>query len=96
MPDLPKETLPDGWRWEPLYEHTEDVFVADNGATPSPGFVTVSFRKRKFALGRGEPHIWGRFEEGLYDESRYQGRGWRQRLVDDAVKALQTVWGEGE
>jgi hypothetical protein len=91
-----KETIPEGWTWEPMYEGDKGLVVISNHTTPLNGYVTVSFDRRLFTLGKSEPFRWERFVEGLYDESRYVGHGWRQRLVDDAVRALKHVYEEEE
>lgn len=46
---------------------------------PDNGFVTISEKKRGFALGHGS----------ICKAMNYEGRGWRDRLYADAIKALQ-------
>ena len=67
--------LPDGWMMYPWCE----VWVLTRG----DGCVSVDFKKRSFAPGNASVYT---------DESdKYTGRGWKQRLVDDAIKYLEAL-----
>lgn len=64
--------LPVGWRHET--SHGATVIVGPSGG------VTVDFERRGYALG----WVLVRPETPML----YTGRGWRKRLVQDAVDAL--------
>lgn len=49
------------------------------------GFVTVDFKARGFRYGQA-------FLPGPLDsEKEYVGKGWRERLINDARRALESV-----
>jgi hypothetical protein len=72
--------LPEGWIHEPSWRGKCDCEVV---IAPGIGYVTIDFHKRNFALG-------------CYTHVPYPphgkvltGRGWAQKLVAAAVKALR-------
>ena len=73
-------TLPDGWQSEPL--SSRELLITAPG--PRGGYVTVDFDRRCFSGGcvhRGRPE----------NRKTYEGRGWKQSLLGDAVKWLGAV-----
>jgi len=82
--------VPDGWTLEPM-RGARDVVVL---TAPKIGGATIDFGRRGF---RGGFYVLsGRFvgEELTHRGSRrkkYEGRGWRQAIVDDAVAWLQAA-----
>lgn len=74
-------TLPDGWKSEPLSSH--ELLITAPG--PRGGMVTVNFEKRSFALGCRT--------SSRSAKETYEGRGWKQALLGDAVKLLDSVIG---
>lgn len=54
--------------------------------TSSMGGVMIDLNARGFVLGFGGrvPHEKSNFE-------KYKGRGWKQKLVDDAIAALENA-----
>ena len=69
-------TLPDGWTSEE-WNRCLVITAPDRG-----GSVTLDFEKRGFRAG---VVVHGR----LTSQMTYAGRGWMQRLLDDAVLWLQ-------
>lgn len=67
--------LPEGW------ERTELWFGVVLHWTNN-GFVTVCEKKRGFAIGHGS---------AVKPMLGYTGRGWKDRLYADAIKALQNA-----
>lgn len=74
--------LPGGWTTEDLGNSQLLISAPQGRITCS---VTIDLRARGW---RG-----GITRTGLLEsrDRRYSGRGWRQRLIDDAVKYLQEV-----
>lgn len=75
-------TLPEGWTSE-AYRH--DCTVIHRKPY---GLVTIDWTKRGFRSGVSST---GR----LTSTAKYMGRGWRQRLVADAVQSLRDIWKDG-
>lgn len=78
VPDAKTIGQPSGW--------SGDAVVIGNGQ----GYVTVFFGlhgERGWSLGWGGSRVDNTGERG-----RYTGRGWQERLIDDAWKALAEVW----
>jgi len=73
-----KYEIPEGWTSEQL--GTDTLVISTS--PPMSGSVTVDFARRGFRSGCYT--TTGRF----VTDTLYQGRGWRQRLVADAVKYL--------
>ncbi len=75
-------TLPDGWTEElsPKFAILE---------WPGHGAVTISLERRGFVLGHGVYVPWPDPKA-----NPYTGRGWKDRLYADAIKALQNVFAE--
>ena len=68
--------LPDGWHTWPTYKDALAI-------TCGEGFVSIDFQKRAFEAGHTRVFT---------DRSDiYTGRGWKQRLVDDAIKHLELL-----
>lgn len=49
------------------------------------GYVTIDFKRRIFASGYGVPRT------PVVPDMEYKGRDWKQKIVDDAVRYLETV-----
>jgi hypothetical protein len=75
-PKLPI-TLPAGWTAEGYANYVH--ITAPSNSRTGPVTLTASEHMRDFALGR---QVLTRNGE------KYQGRGWRKRLYDDAVQAM--------
>ena len=79
MSSLPKKMpcVPDGWE---VTTHGDQYLIIRGPA----GFVTVSLVARVFRLGHTATH------GPAHPRSRPAfGRGWMQKVVDDAVRALK-------
>jgi hypothetical protein len=82
--------VPDGWKFEQLKpESLEQVLLQ---STPSAGMhtgymATIDFARRLFRSGL-VMHGSGVKE---YAHRKYEGRGWRQKLVDDAVEWMRSI-----
>lgn len=80
--------IPEGWALEPLERDPDRALLS----TPSPQryMATIDFRERGIRSGYSTT---GRFLGAEWNKPRkkYRGRGWRQELVDDAVKHLREV-----
>jgi hypothetical protein len=80
--------IPDGWTLTPMPNLPDQMLLE----TPSPGryMTTIDFGKRGFRTGYCTT---GRLvgEEWNKKRKRYEGRGWKQALIDDAVAHLQEV-----
>jgi hypothetical protein len=72
--DTSKLTLPDGFDFTC---HSHDRFFITN---ESFGIATIYPFKRNYALGGNNP---------CRDSTKYNGRGWLQKIVDDAVASLK-------
>ena len=57
--------------------HTDAVFIH----CPWVGYITVDFRRRGYRLGLVSIGIVG----------EYRGAGWRERLLDDAIRAMDKL-----
>lgn len=76
-------TLPEGWTSETIDEH--------HTVLRSPfGMVTVCWGKGSWYATRGYRSGWSTIGR-LTSTAGYEGRGWKERLVADAVKWLQDV-----
>lgn len=73
--------LPEGWKSEQM-PYSRNILVIDSPR--GEGFVSVDFDTRGF---RGGMSMSG----PLMRHGVYSGRGWRQRLVDDAVEWLRGI-----
>lgn len=80
--------IPEGWALEELPREPDHVLLS----TPSPGryMVTIDFSRRGFRNGYSTT---GRLvgDERNKERTKYGGRGWRQKIVDDAIAHLQEV-----
>ena len=79
--------VPEGWLLEPL-PRSDYVLIS----TPPPLrlMATIDFRLRGFRSGYSQS---GPLVSETWNKRRkqYGGRGWKQKIVDDAVKWLQEV-----
>lgn len=73
-------TLPEGW----TSEDRGDELIID--AADGRGSVTIRWDLRSFCLGVGFA--------GPATTAKYTGRGWKERLLADAVAKLQSIWGK--
>lgn len=80
--------IPEGWALEPLPRDEDRALLS----TPAPQryMATIDFRARGIRSGYS---VTGRFlgEEWNKPRKRYDGRGWRQELVEDAVIHLRGI-----
>lgn len=79
LADLVRLRLPDGWRCETIAGRRGIVVV-----TCRFGSVTINMERREFCFGF---NVLGRPRNPL----SYDGRGWRDRLIDDAVASLRAT-----
>lgn len=78
-------TFPAGWEVNAT-ESKRDCIVLRGIEGTASGFVTVDFEQRAFRLG------WDTsFSRSHGPGKRPEGLGWKQKLVDAAVKALKEV-----
>lgn len=85
-----KLKIPYGWRLEPYAPPDLDVLVL---VTHGPRYATtIDFRDRCFRSGfsTSGPPV-GEAWSAIGGWRRYDGRGWRQKIVDDAVAHLRGV-----
>lgn len=68
-------TLPSGWEKDDLLFHGCTVLKR-----PQSGYVTIDWGIRKFCLGISRPRG--------FRGDEYSGRGWKERLLADAIRAL--------
>lgn len=73
-------TLPDGFEIKSF--RYEQAYISN----PLYGGVTIYWKIRKFSLG-GD---WNKLVESEYRT----GRGWKQKLVDDAINYLMAIHNE--
>ncbi len=78
--------VPEGWTLELLSRELDQALLRE----PSGLMATIDFRARGLRTGYSTT---GRFigEEWGKRRKEYGGRGWRQRLVDDAAAHLREV-----
>jgi hypothetical protein len=80
--------LPDGWLLEPYSKRDgDDGFFTLQSPTQPPLWVTIDFKARKLRSGistTGSTYA-------TPGKINFEGRGWRQRLVDEGVKFLRNV-----
>lgn len=81
MTNTSKLAIPDGWTIRPMGQHGDQAIIQSSG--PHAGMVTVDFERRVF---RGGHSTAGR---GHGPNEKPVGRGWNQKLVDEAVKWLR-------
>jgi len=80
--------IPESWTLEPLERRPDYALLS----TPSPRqyMATVDFRLRGFRSGYSTTgRLFG--EEWNKRRKKYDRRGWKQAIVDDAVAHLQEV-----
>lgn len=70
-------TMPDGFAME---ADPWGILVTKNGES---GYVTVNLEARCYSLGYCDP----RFSK-YRSKAKYSGRGWQQKLINDAAAAL--------
>ncbi|MBA9846780.1 hypothetical protein [Ralstonia pickettii] len=75
---IDRASLPDGWVAE-QHPSFPDVAVLTR---PNGGFVSIDLQKRIFSLGYCRPHF------PMNGAAAYEGRGWKSRIVADAVAWL--------
>ena len=75
--------LPDGWVAE-YPEHMPSCMVL---CSPEGGFATIDFSRRIYSYGYG-------FPRREWKGPHYSGRGWKDRIVVDAVRGLSAIMGE--
>jgi hypothetical protein len=82
--------IPDGWTLEPLTGSLNQALLR----TPPPSYMaTIDFRQRGFRSGLVQS---GRFVGDTFGKrgmvrKKYEGRGWKQAIVDDAIAHLREV-----
>ena len=82
--------IPDGWSLEPM-SGGRDVSVL---TAPQIGAATIDFGRRGFRGGAfvlTGKFVGEKLTRGGNVRKPYEGRGWKQILVDDAVAWLQEV-----
>ena len=86
--DVTKLKIPEGWRIEELPRDPDHLLIS----TPSPTtiFTTIDLKLRGFRTGYSTTGLlvgeaWNR------KRKKYDGRGWLQAIVDDAVTHLQKI-----
>lgn len=83
------------WGWKTERHYNDRYMVITTHGNNQAVMATIDFRERGF---RGGMVFSGRFENeapfpGKRERVRYSGRGWEQRIVDDAVAWLRSVLG---
>lgn len=79
--------IPEGWTLEPM-TGMRDLFIV---IAPKIGAATIDFQRRGFRLGMfvlSGSFVGAKYTRRGYEQKKYEGRGWRQKLVDDAVASL--------
>lgn len=79
IPDLYLKQLPDGMHYG---DRPDGVYIE----WPWHGAASIDLRRRCFTIGFNS----GKFLNRQPDA--YLGRGWKDRLIDDAVAALMAPW----
>ncbi len=84
--------IPDGWTLEPYSPTSKDLYVLH---TPEPMryMATVDFQKRNVRSGMSTIGrcVGAKQVRGMWVELKFGGRGWKQKLVDLAIKHLREV-----
>ncbi|MBA9913721.1 hypothetical protein ACUXPM_003749 [Ralstonia sp. 151470066-2] len=75
---IDQASLPEGWVAEQHPSFPEVAVLT----RPNGGFVSVDLQKRIFSLGYCRPHF------PMSGAATYGGRGWKSRIVADAVAWL--------
>ena len=60
--------------------------------SPTHGFATIDFQRRGFRGGMfviSGPFVGEKWTKRGLDRKQYEGRGWKQSLVDDAAAWLK-------
>jgi hypothetical protein len=87
-PNLSTLIVPEGWTLETMARQPDHVLLS----TPAPFCysVTIDFKLRGFRTGYSSI---GRLVGEAWDRKRkkYGGRGWKQEIVNDAVKYLKEL-----
>jgi hypothetical protein len=82
--------IPEGWTLEPM-TGMRDLFVV---VAPGIGAATIDFQQRGFRLGMfvlSGSFVGAKLTRRGYEQKKYEGRGWKQKLVDDTVASLEAV-----
>jgi hypothetical protein len=79
IPDLYLKQLPDGMHYE---ERPDGVYIA----WPGHGAMSIDLTRRCFTFGIDSGRFLNR------QPGAYNGKGWKDRLIDDAVAALMAPW----
>lgn len=84
--NVSKLTVPQGWTAEEVPGSRRQLAIG-KPREAGGGFVTVDFERRVFGPG------YGGFPSSRYIDipMNYAGRGWQQRIVDDAVAWLTAI-----
>lgn len=88
MSDISYHEQQEGWCHE--YIHGGRCVVFERPREIGGGFVTVDLERRIFSCGYG----WPLRHAGAVDS--YAGKGWRDRLVRDALDHLEKIMTEAE
>jgi hypothetical protein len=76
-----KTSLPEGWTLESVYENR---YLLLHSAPPKRYMVTIDWEKRCIR--------WGFVTRGAaISEKKYNGRGWKDALLRDAIEGLQAI-----
>jgi hypothetical protein len=81
--DIDKITIPDGWSIQNIAPYG---VVISRPVEIGGGFATIDVGQRAFTTGMCPVLVHNRIIP-----SEYSGRGWQQKLVDDAVRWLDNV-----
>jgi hypothetical protein len=82
--------IPAGWTLEPNGREPQYAILS----TPAPCsyFTTIDFTARGFRNGGSYSGLFVGEEWGKrHLRKKYEGRGWKQALVNDAIKHLQAL-----
>jgi len=79
IPDLYLKQLPDGMHYE---DRQDGVYIV----WPGHGFMSIDLTRRCFTNGIDSGRFLNR------QPGAYIGRGWKDRIIDDAVTALAAPW----
>lgn len=91
MAYIKKLSLPIGWSAEPISckAASPNTLFALIRPTPGGGIVTIDFERRIFAGGFGAPN-----RNLVASKKQYKGAGWKESIVQDAIKWLDSVMHE--
>lgn len=83
---MDKLQLSDGWKLAKNSFHGERWELSKSGIA---GVLTINLNLRSFAPGYGDGRPFPYYHNDWLH--KYKGRSWKQKLLDDAIKAFNEI-----